>query len=142
MHVPDASRVLAEMARVTKPGGRIAVYEVDFETLVIDAEDRGLARKIVNTWCDTFRNGWLGRRIPALCADLRLHDIQVAPYTLMLAPAMALPLLGQTTVDRALENAVITALEAMRWLDQLEILKSSGRFFSSLTGFLVGARRP
>jgi len=49
MHVPDAARALAEMTRVTKPGGRIAVYEVDFETLVIDVDDRVLARKIVNS---------------------------------------------------------------------------------------------
>ena len=28
MHVPDAERVLAEMKRVTKPGGRIVAFEV------------------------------------------------------------------------------------------------------------------
>ena len=44
MHVPDAGQALAEMKRVTRPGGRVVVFEVDFETLFIGAQDRGLAQ--------------------------------------------------------------------------------------------------
>ncbi len=142
MHVPDAARALTEMTRVTKAGGRIVVFEVDFETIVIDADDRLLARKIANTWCDGFRDGWLGRRIPALAADLGWDDIQILPYTLLLSPALAYPLLGSTTVDRAVENGAITASDGQRWLQHLDDLQRTKRFFSSLTGFVVAGRRP
>jgi SAM-dependent methyltransferase len=142
MHVPDARRVLAEMTRVTKPGGRLAIFEVDFGTLLIDADDRLLARTILNTWCDGFRDGWLGRRIPALAANLGWEDIQIIPYTLLLSPALAHPILGSTTVDRAVESSAITAADGQRWLKHLEDLERTGRFFSSLTGFIVAGRRP
>ncbi len=142
MHVPDARQALAEMVRVTRPGRPIVIYEVDFETLTVDVADRVLARKIINTWCDGFRNGWLGRHIPALLAELGVKDIDVEPFTLVLAPELALPLLGSGTAQQAVKNGAISDEEATRWLAQLENLQNAGRFFSTLTGFLVAGRRP
>jgi len=137
MHVPDAERVLAEMKRVTKPGGRIVVFEVDFETLTIDADDRMLARKVSHTWCDGFRNGWLGRRMPRIFTELGLREIYVKPYVMLLTPGMLLPLLGASTTQRAVENGTITAVEGQTWLAHLDELQRTGRFFSTMTGFLV-----
>lgn len=141
MHVPDARQVLAEMIRVTRPSGMVVVYEVDFETLTVDADDRPLARKVVNTWCDSVRNGWLGRHVPALLRGLGLKELIVEPYTLTLTPELAIPLLGTTTVQRAVERGAITASEGQTWLEHLDALRREGRFFSTLTGFLVAGRK-
>jgi ubiquinone/menaquinone biosynthesis C-methylase UbiE len=141
MHVPDTRRALAEMLRVTRPGGRLAVYEVDFGTLVIDADDRTLARKVVNAWSDSVRNGWLGRHIPAIIRDLGLRDLEVLPHTLMLTPELSLPLLGSATVERAVADGLLSADEGRTWLQHLAELQRHGRFFSSLTGFLVFGRK-
>jgi ubiquinone/menaquinone biosynthesis C-methylase UbiE len=141
MHVPDARRVLADMIRVTRPGGRVVVYEVDFETLVIDADDRVLTRKIAHTWCDGFRNGWLGRHIPVLLTELGLKEVVVFVHTLMLTPPLARPLLGATTVDRAVAQGTISREERRAWLEHLDDLERSGRFFSTLTGFLAAGRK-
>jgi ubiquinone/menaquinone biosynthesis C-methylase UbiE len=40
MHVPDAERAIAEMARVLAPGGRISVFDFDWETQVCDSPYR------------------------------------------------------------------------------------------------------
>ena len=141
MHVPDAKQVLAEMARVTKPGGRVVVFEVDFETITIDAADRGLARRIAHTWCDGFRNGWLGRCIPRILKELGLRDVGVTPYTMLLTPGMSVPLLGAATTQRAVQNGTVTAAEAQTWLAHLDDLQKAGRFFSTLSGFLVAGRK-
>jgi ubiquinone/menaquinone biosynthesis C-methylase UbiE len=141
MHVPDARQVLAEMSRVTIPGGRVGVFEVDFETLTVDADDRLLARKISHTWCDGFKNGWLGRRMPCLFAELGLQEIAVTPYVMILTPGMLLPLLGGPTTERAVQAGVITPEEAKAWLAHLDDLQRTGRFFSTMTGYLVAGRK-
>jgi len=141
MHVADYAQVIREMVRVTKSGGRVAIYEVDFETLTIDAKDRTLARKMAHTWCDTFRNGWLGRHVPAVLLDLGLREVIVEPFTLILPPELALPLLGATTAERAVSQGNTTRAEAEMWLAHLAELQTTGRFFSTLTGFLVAGTR-
>jgi ubiquinone/menaquinone biosynthesis C-methylase UbiE len=135
MHVPDAAKALGEMIRVTRKGGRVVVYEVDF------GQDRGLARRVIDTWCDSFRDGWLGRRMAALFAKSGMTDIGVTPHTLVLTPDLALPILGSKTVEKAVEKKAITTEEGKAWLNQLERLQEEGRFFSTLTGFLVSGRK-
>ena len=136
MHVPDAHEALAEMARVTR--GPVVVFEVDFETATIDVPDRALARKVIQTWCDGFRDGWLGRRMPRLFDELGLSEIEVVPHVLRLTPALALPIMGAATTQRAVKAGTITRTEADSWLTLLDDLQRRGRFFATLTGFLVG----
>ncbi len=141
MHVPDSRQVLTEMRRVTKVGGRVVVFEVDFETLTIDADDRMLARKIGHTWCDGFKNGWLGRRMPRLFTELGFREISLTPHIMILTPGMLLPLLGAATTERAVQNGTITPDEAKVWLTHLDDLQKTGRFFSTMTGFLLAGRK-
>lgn len=142
MHLQDPPKALAEMMRVTRPGGRVVVYEVDFETLVIDAPDRPLARMIVNAWCDGFRNGWLGRRVPALFHDSGLRDVTVSAETLRLTYPLAVPMVGPLTVERALASGAISPSQAEGWLTWLRETEEAGRLFCTLTGFLVAGRKP
>jgi ubiquinone/menaquinone biosynthesis C-methylase UbiE len=141
MHVPDPRQVLAEMARVTRPGGRVVVFEVDFGTVVLDTPEREAARKLIDTWCDSLRDGWLGRRMPRLFRDVGLEEVGVLPHTLTLTPPLALPILGAATVARAVERGTLTPMEGQSWLDHLGELERSGQFFSTLTGYLVVGRR-
>jgi ubiquinone/menaquinone biosynthesis C-methylase UbiE len=141
MHVPEPRRALAEMIRVTRPGGRVVVFEVDFGTVVIDTDERELAGKIIRTWSDSLRDSWLGRRFPALFADQGLQEIRVVPHVLVLTPALALPIIGSATVARAVQASEVTRAEADRWLRHLDDLQQRGRFFAALTGFLVAGTR-
>jgi ubiquinone/menaquinone biosynthesis C-methylase UbiE len=142
MHLQSPPRALAEMMRVTRPGGRVLIYEVDFETLTVDLPVRRLTRKIVNTWCDGFRNGWLGRHIPALFREAGLEDVRITPATLWLRYPVAMQMIGPATVERACTAGLLTLAEGESWLRQLHERYEAGLLFCTLTGFLVLGRKP
>lgn len=141
MHIPDPVKALAEMVRVTRPGGRVLVYEVDFETVTIDAPDRALARRVVNAWCDGFRDGWLGRRMPRLLADAGLAGLVVEPMTLILTENLTHQMIGEQTVARAKKTGAINEAEGHTWLQFLADVARAGRLFCTLEGFLVCGKK-
>ena len=142
-HVNQPEQVLAEMVRVARPGARVVAFEPDFETWVVDGPDRRVARAIANSWCDSFGDGWVGRRLPALFRDCGVTDIGVTPETLMLTDYnVAANILGLgPTVARAQAAGVVSEAEGARWLAQLEQAGQTGRFFAAATLFGVYGRK-
>jgi ubiquinone/menaquinone biosynthesis C-methylase UbiE len=142
MHLESPVQALREMRRVTRPSGRVLVYEVDFETLTLDHPQRVRTRQIISTWCDGFRNGWLGRHIPALFHEAELEDLRITPATLWLRYPVAMQMVGPATVERACAAGLLTTAEGEDWLDQLQQRYEAGLLFCTLTGFLVVGRKP
>lgn len=50
LYLPDVAATLAEMQRVLKPGGRIAVIETDWRGVVFDTMDDALTRRLFDAW--------------------------------------------------------------------------------------------
>jgi ubiquinone/menaquinone biosynthesis C-methylase UbiE len=57
MHVPDPSRVVTEMVRVLRPGGRMVVQDFDWETQFCDSPYKEITRRIALSFCDRMKNG-------------------------------------------------------------------------------------
>jgi ubiquinone/menaquinone biosynthesis C-methylase UbiE len=84
MHVPDAERAFAEMVRVIRRGGRLSVFDFDWETQIIDSPYTQTTRQITRSLCDSFKNGWIGRRLPRLFKQHAMIDISITPQTVIL----------------------------------------------------------
>lgn len=144
-HLADPRRALAEMARVTRPGGRILVVEPDYETLIVDSDDRVLTRRLLNFRCDEMSsNGWIGRQLPALFVGCGLRDIVVQLRSLIssdYATANSVFRL-ERTVFLAQQAGLICAAEGETWLEQLKKRDQSGQFFCALTFLITMARKP
>ena len=86
-HVQAPEAVLAEMARVTRCGGKVAIAEPDQESLVLAVPG------VADSRCDEikslrrdvgYRNGRLARRLPEMIRRLGFEDITVDAFPLLL----------------------------------------------------------
>jgi SAM-dependent methyltransferase len=75
LHVPDPKAVFAEMLRVAKPGGIVAVTDMDFATFYT-YPDPGPGKKLAHLWCALFRDGSMGIKIWHLFNEFGLPSAQ------------------------------------------------------------------
>jgi ubiquinone/menaquinone biosynthesis C-methylase UbiE len=136
MHVPEADRAFAEMVRVTRRGGRLSVFDFDWETQIVDSPYKETTRLITRSFCDNFKNGWIGRRLPRLFKQHPMRDITVTPQTIIITyPFLELLLGGHVT--RAQQIGVVSAYDAERWWTHLREAHEAGTFFYAFTAFIV-----
>jgi ubiquinone/menaquinone biosynthesis C-methylase UbiE len=142
-HMERPAQAMAELVRVARSGARLVTIDPDFETAIVDAPDPVLTRTLLNLNCDSYRNGRIGRHMRALFTEAGLVDVAVEPLTVVLEDyALANQILAlEGTVTRAQEAALVTAAEGERWLAALQDASAAGRFFGSLTAFIVAGRK-
>jgi ubiquinone/menaquinone biosynthesis C-methylase UbiE len=147
VHLDDPLRALAEMCRVTRPGGHIVIAETDVDTRVVDSDDRLLTRRIFQYICDQNANGWIGRQLPRLMKQAGLADIAILPHTLV-EPDLTQSIGGRDPevfhrqLKQAQADGVVSKAEAERWLKQLWEANQAGDYFSAATYFVVSGRKP
>ena len=135
-HLPDAERALTEMVRVTRTGGRIVVFDFDWDTLIIDHPDKETTRTIVLSYSDAMRNGWIGRQLPRLLKEQRLEVLSIDPVQVFVHYALAeLFLGGHLALLQA--NGTLSARKARQWWEHLQRSDERGTLLISFTAFIV-----
>jgi len=114
IHVPDPRQALAEIVRVTRPGGRVGVIDVDMETVGFDSSDRALTRRVVASLTDSFQNGWIGRQLPRLLTEAGLTGLCVEPSVMLFRPDVAAAVIDPH-LALLVADGEITAGAAARW---------------------------
>jgi SAM-dependent methyltransferase len=140
-HLDDPAKVLAEMVRVTRPGGRVVVSDADYDTLLVDAPDEVVTRRILDAFRDRLPNPRIGRRLPALFADAGLTGISVAPYTAVVTADDETVLGLREKAAAAVAAGAVTSSEVHAWIAGLEAADRAGRFFCAVTVFTAGGRK-
>lgn len=143
VHLKEPDRALDEMVRVTRPGGRVLVFEMDAETMLVDAPDRAVTRQVLGFLANHFANGAAGRRLRRMMLSRGLVDVQVVPLTLVLYDLeTAEPYWTfRSTARRTAEAGLITHEQAEAWIRSIEEIDRAGQFFNSLTAFIVCGRK-
>lgn len=147
-HLEDPRQALREMARVTRPGGRIAICEPDWGTAVIHGGNQEVSRLVLDAWGRSLRQGFVGRALPGLFKQAGLVDLTIDPWTEFSRLEGYPSARGQREWDvsagarKAEAMGTVSAETASTWLDQLDEAVRRGSFFMSLTCFLVSGRKP
>lgn len=140
-HVPDHRVGLIEMVRVVRPGGRVAGYELDLETFVVDSPDRATTRAIVTSAADAIAQGWAGRQLPGLYRAAGLTDVTVAPRAVVTSFAV-FELVFDAHVGRMCAGGALDPQAAERWWTDLRQAETNGRFLAVITAFVVAGTKP
>ncbi|MEU5465258.1 methyltransferase domain-containing protein [Streptomyces althioticus] len=132
MHVEDPATALAQLHRVTRPGGRVGLAEPDWDTLIVDAEDLETSRAFTRyTTTEAVRHATVGRSLPRLAERAGFgveavlattpvfRDVEEADHTLGLGRNM----------EAAVAAGYVDRERGRRWFAGL----SQGAFFASFT---------
>ena len=129
------------MVRVSRPGGKVVVFDFDWATLVVDHPDGASTRKVLDLMADSLRNGRIGRRLPGRFEEAGLGEASIAPHTLLMHWPFFQQLFGGA-LSRAREQGRLAEPEIVRWLEPLAGAARAERLFAALTGFIVAGRKP
>lgn len=131
-HVTDPRPVLREMARVTKPGGVVAVFDGDYSSLTYGHPDSGLGRTMdVALATASFNNPRIMRDLPRLLPELGLE--------LQVAWGDAVAEIGQASYFRSFAETYVPFVEkagllpdgtARDWLAVQHRMMDDGTFFA------------
>lgn len=144
-HVPDPAAVLAEMVRVTRPGGRVVVFDTDHGTVVLDSTEPVINERLMRFRLETmFTNPGSGRQLYRLFREAGLGEVSVEPRALASLDLGFVRVAADTEKlgAQALAAGVVTAAELDRWNAGLEQAAANGTFFCSWTMMLTTGTRP
>jgi ubiquinone/menaquinone biosynthesis C-methylase UbiE len=144
LHVADPLRVVKELARVTRTGGRVGLQDQDFGLVGAAHPDRALTDRILDgVAARIYEEPYSGRRLPALLGDAGLEDVRVLADVYQ---DTALTDFSRAFLERRAENAVrfgiVDAPTAARWLDGFNGYLARGAFVLTMNYFgAVGVKR-
>ena len=144
IHIPGGAAAVPEMVRVTRPGGRIAVFDRDNDSLIASHPDRALTRRIVAAGADaSAADSWLPRRIPGLFAKAGLSDIRTRGFTtLERDPAGFYGHNLARFAALARDVGAITEAEHRSWTEGLQEQAAENSFLAGITHLFIWGQKP
>lgn len=142
-HLLDPEAVLAEMIRVTKPGGWIVIFDADWSSVSVDTQEIDIGWKIRRFTADHNHNGYSGRR---LYGQFKLQKLQEVSTEVINWQSTNYDIADQLIgVVRGAQNAceagIITEDERDRWVADLQRARDEDRFFVYICGISVVGRK-
>lgn len=142
IYLDDPGRALAELARVTRPGGRIAIIEPDFDTNTVNVDDAHLVRTVLAHEADTaVVNPRLVRDLRGDLGALGLTDVRVDSRMVVFSPDLAAQYFAGIGAAAATAGA-IDAGDGRRWTSTIATLHREGRLFGAVGYYLFTASVP
>ena len=132
MYVDDVPAAIGEMARVLRPGGRIALFELDYAAMVLGGDPK-TADEVLAVVCGTVSCDRMGRSLGPLLTSAGLRVVEQLPVALPIPPPVWAAAV-RAPVDDAVADGRLDPERTARWLAELE---APGAWPGSVTGVLA-----
>jgi SAM-dependent methyltransferase len=139
-HVDDADVAIAELIRVTRPGGRICLIDTDWGSLAFDGVPAALAATVVADMHGrlTPRQFDTGRTLRRRLVDAGLHEVGATPVTCLFgdpaSAAVVLPMVNPMVPAEAWTTPPDVREE---WFSHVDAAGARGAFLAVLTIWVV-----
>jgi arsenite methyltransferase len=144
-YVPDAPAALAELHRALRPGGRLVVWDVDWATVSMFADDPELTARVLRAWDEHLAHRSLPRTLGPRLREAGFVDVVAQAHAFAATafdPDLYGPRLVPLIADFVPGRQGLTADEARAWATEQHALGERGAFFFACLQFCFTARRP
>lgn len=142
-HVTEPEKVLAEMARVVRPGGIVAVFDGDYSSLTYAYPDHDFGQKMDKALATaTFNNPLIMRDLPRLLPEQGLDLLDAwGDAVTEIGKGSYFKSFAETYVPYVKRAGILPEQLVDQWLDDQCKAMSDGMFFAACNYYTYLARR-
>jgi len=140
--LPDPRQALLELGRVTRPGGRVCLWEADCDARALLGSDLDLTRRLTRFVGDHEFNGAVARQLIGWCKEIgwQVDIVPAVGVSEDVLPQFAL-LLDEWLAD-ARQAGVLTPEEVDQLRADVQLRQEKGLFFAYTVNFRITAAKP
>lgn len=142
--ISDRELHINELYRILRPGGLLVYSHTDWDSQILDAENKDLVRKVLEAyaewkqpWMDDI-DSWLGRRLNGIFNSSKKFKGETKSFTII-NTKFSEGLYSYNMINSFLdmtEEKLITIEEFNELMGQIETLNDAKKFFYSITSFI------
>jgi len=143
-YVDSAADTVAEMARVTAPGGIVVAVDSDWDMIALDIGRDGRERSdriIAASKAIAIREPQIGRQLYRLFRAAGLDEVKVEIHSSADTAGRSLPMLKASFARYARDSGKIAAAEVEGWFADIDRAVAGGSFLFVLPQFVVRGMR-
>ena len=143
-YLPDPAAAVREACRVLKTGGRLVLGDMHFGTLAWHSDLPERMERMKASWNQHVENPALPVRLPSILNSNGFAVESIVPVTFTdtdLRPDGTARMMMILMENYAVTRKHLSADEARAWAEEQEKLAAEGRFFFTLTHFVIAARK-